>query len=466
MPRDANVGRDSGSVCPSSSPDELSGTRLKLAGVEFGDGQRWVNTLYDSQLDAYCSPVAWSDGNTYCVPSGLATLGFTDAACTQPVALANECLSAPVHYVLDYTQNACNDDSYQQLYTLGSQNSATSYYALYDGVCGGPVTLPTGFALYDLGQKVPVSDLAILSTRDGSSGSDGLALRSYISTDGVIEDDTLVDTTLGVMCAPQVDPLAIGTTTCQPLVDYTPVYYGNNSCSGPAYAIRGCTGTMPAFATVSATCPDLANPVSYYPITGPTDAPAGGAWQTIADEGCEETPVGSSASYYAVSSSPVTLPSVTVSPLTDACHRVEIVRASGRDASISTRAYDKQLGAGCYPAMASDGVERCLPNGAVGWNSLYSDAACTSPIDVIMVYVNNPPCPTAVPAYGLISTGLAATACSGEAVYAVGSAFTGPLYSMTNDGCQLYDLAFDTVAYTLQGPLANDSFLTVTPFHD
>ncbi|HEY3804901.1 MAG TPA: hypothetical protein VGL61_19955 [Kofleriaceae bacterium] len=458
----ADGGGDGGSSCPSPSPGERDGTRLVLAGTQFGDGSRWLNGYYDLQRDEPCQPVSWSDGNTYCVPTEDAFGVFADASCSQPLAELFACGQSMERYVATATQDACGVYSDEQLYNVGSASATTSYYESVGGSCIGPFFIAGGEALYNVGAEVPVSDLALVTTSDGT-GSGALALRSYVSSDGLVADDTLVDTALGLPCGAQLDGL--GTTTCLPQTRSAEYLYGDASCAGAGYAAVDTSCSPTPLVEAPPTCETPSDPDAFYSLLAPTVSPPAQLFAT-AGTTCEMVSPSSADTLYDVAATPLPLAGVQLAIVPDACHRIELVRAAGDGASVTVAVYDSQLGSICNVELAADGVMRCLP-ASTPLYAVFTDAQCTQPVNVAVVAFTPTCAAPPAPAYAEVLTG--SGPCYGERIFAVGAEIDTPLYSQSGSDCESFAPTFvdqSITVYAVTTELDPTTFVTASTFHD
>src|SRR5689334_12938260 len=83
---------------PDPNEGAVSGTRLKLSWLTFGDGTRTWAGFYDAQRKERCEASLdepWPGGHVYCVPDHRGTVVYSDAACTQKLVQVARDASCP-----------------------------------------------------------------------------------------------------------------------------------------------------------------------------------------------------------------------------------------------------------------------------------------------------------------------------------------------------------------------------------
>lgn len=195
-----------GSSAPTLEDSAQSGARLKLRWLVAGDERAIAvepNALwaFDTQLGVECTPLAWSDGTTYCTPGtvrGVHTgVVFTDAACSQPMTVVdlNVC-PAPVYAEMS------DATGLTALWTIGPKSAATTYYDRADTSCIGPLQA-SGLImkeLHDLGTPIDRSALVAMSLGE-PRGTGRVGWRYFDTADGLSQPATLYDTELGTFCS-------------------------------------------------------------------------------------------------------------------------------------------------------------------------------------------------------------------------------------------------------------------------
>jgi hypothetical protein len=109
--------------------------------------------------------------------------------------------------------------------------------------------------------------------------------------------------------------------------------------------------------------------------------------------------------------------------------------------------YDAQLDLLCEPALAADGIFRCLPIGDFAWVTphYYSDSICSIPIAYATSTVD-PLCPSArLYAVGNLS-------CGRKEYYSILADYSGPVYTISSPGGACISFSMDGLQYFEIGP--------------
>jgi hypothetical protein len=164
---DTDGGTSAGSSCSCGTTE---GTRLRNVYFTATDGTKQLNSgyFYDSQLQTYCQAINWNGGPSYCVPNppvGLPqqlpypNIMFTDAACTQPIAVwsnSNHVSGTPVSYVFRPLSAG---------YALFAIGAATTIPAtLYDNEGGASCSATTANpgSMFNAATQEPDSTMAVI----------------------------------------------------------------------------------------------------------------------------------------------------------------------------------------------------------------------------------------------------------------------------------------------------------------
>jgi hypothetical protein len=140
---------------PDASADPVSGTRLKAKYRSGSDGSKgYIPSLwYDSQRQEDCAFAVAGDGVERCIPSGLSVVAFSDAACTQAIAM--DSTGCVTKYAIQRDRPAgCNTVGPTRIFELGAKSTATNIYLQAGTQCISTMA-PAGSALYAVGAEVP-----------------------------------------------------------------------------------------------------------------------------------------------------------------------------------------------------------------------------------------------------------------------------------------------------------------------
>jgi hypothetical protein len=408
-----------------------SSTRLKQVWNVFADGPRLPETIYDTQLDLRCDPQPTTSGLA-CLPRSFALPFYTDAACTQAIALSN---SPDDRYAYDI-----NTRPIAHVFELGAPTTppATIYNLQFDGSClAQPPSTGTWYAT----TEAPLSTFAPLTAQYGSEGR--IVSQQLVASDGFHTPGTLHDTTANGDCIADAFDDA---TVC----DLFPADLAEN------YTDNTCTHlVLDAYVSVSFAEEFVNTPVckstdirSHAVATElPSTTPM---WLEIPGSAtCAAQNVGPGRRLYDLGP-PITLATVTRTPV--GTTRIQAIE----DAAGSARAneydvHDSQLGVECRPQNAADGVLRCLPSRPAYATAYFADAACTQPL--MLAAYGQPACATLPP--------LIIEDPSGPRVYQAGAKYTLPFYySATPGSCSLVTPSSDE--YVLGAEIPPSSFATIT----
>jgi hypothetical protein len=151
---------------------------------------------------------------------------------------------------------------------------------------------------------------------------------------------------------------------------------------------------------------------------------------------------------------PVALQNLASSVGTVAGHRIQHEYAVVPGGRMRNGLYDTSLGIDCLPALATDGVVRCVPN-VPSTQTFYDDAMCSNAIEVVVADGIGCSLPTAGPGYTWTTSG------SAREYFAAGAQYTGPLYVM-NGTCLSYTLQPPAAAYEVGGAVDPTMFEPAT----
>ena len=417
-------------IGPDLNEGATSGTRLKLRYYDFGNVRELVG-VRDTLRNEDCSPTDWADGKAYCVPTSRGSTVYANATCTQRIGevyAPATCTRPPPAYFLDYAYQACDGKS-AHLYPRGTKLAVTQYwYKSSDGGCDGPYTSSSS-EFYALGAEIPVTELAATPiTAPSTTGR--LGLRHYESADGLRYPLSyrLHDALLGGDCYPMSDAPGSATGHCVPSNTASMFYYRDAACT-LSQATVGSTCPKPTLAAKYGDCPYDAT--RYFGVTSqqmPTTIyyESGGT--------CSATPASSFNNYYGVSSEVMLATTArtrgTGSGRLQPIHHTTPEGLRNRDYPL----YDTQIGVECHARTQADGSIACVP-AANGTQTFYTDAGCTSAIELMQVYRGETTCsPPPLPDYAIKYNQTSSCAYNYE-VHRVGTMYTGPVYDKNGMAC-------------------------------
>jgi hypothetical protein len=141
-----------------------SGTRIKMKVLKTPDGAKVFSNSYDTQRNEDCVFGVAGDGVMRCLPYQSVAYDygsyFSDAACTQPVALSYSSCAAP-SYILVRGAACPYGMTATRVYTVGAAHA--SFYTKSGTTCSGPTTVAT-YTLYSYGAEVAPSSFQSATT--------------------------------------------------------------------------------------------------------------------------------------------------------------------------------------------------------------------------------------------------------------------------------------------------------------
>lgn len=452
---------DGGTDAPPDPNDGMvSGTRLKLQWLDFG-GAKSPSGIFDTQLATPCYFTKMTDGVQRCVPNTAAGLAYSNAGCTQKMALVYHpamCTVPPTPaYVRESEDSPCAS-TVAHVYRTGTQLATTQFWQKSsDGSCQGPY-MQTQYDYFAIGAEVPLTELATGTLT--AAPSTGRLVGSFLeSPDGLRIPNMVHDTQLDVDCYLQQTPGDGAAGRCFPTDVTYGGYYKDDVCSEHV-AERQSTCPMPTVAVSSGQCPG--DPQTFFKVAGAlTPPPASIYYQS---DTCVGIGVNSTSTYYDLSP-PIELAASTRERGTSG-GRLDVIRLKTPDGFTMRDypLYDNQLGAECYPQQDQDGHVTCVPFGGNG-QALYADAACTTDAPVALVYRGRDTCaPPARPKYAVRYTN--PTECtSAIETRLLGTPHTGAVYTKQSDGsCTLLDTSnqsvYDVGPAIMQDQLATGTLVT------
>jgi hypothetical protein len=454
---DASATEDGAPPVDDGRDGAVSGTRLKLSFADFG-GTLVLYQMRDAMRDELCYPNQWDDGNWYCTPNS-ASIVFSDAACTNPmgqVYVDATCPSEIPDYFLEYANTACTYEP-TRVYRRGAMLGTTTYYYLNsDGSCSAPSS-NSNYRHFALGADVPRADLVELTERTAPT-SDRFAQVFLESADGARIPYIAHDATEDVHC--YFNRIGDGTHgKCQPYDAAYAGYFGDSACSQPKTQITaGCEAPDYIRYTPPYTCEED------YDVRFYNRGSQGGALYYDSGGTCMATTPDPSYTYYA-STTEISTPLVPREPLAIAGRQVVPTYYTDgasrfRDYSHVDTTHDNVP---CYPTQTGEESFLCVPSQAYVSTYFYTDAACTTQLDLVEVYQAQDGCdPRPVPTIATRSSSVACT--TTYQFYEMGAEHTAPVY--TNFGsCAEYSHPSSRL-YRLGTPIANGEMGTGTLLAD
>nr|HEX4314643.1 hypothetical protein [Kofleriaceae bacterium] len=441
---DSGAGGSGGDAGTANADDGAhSGERLKIVWWVFNDGTRtWDGTLYDTERKENCFIYeGWSDGKTYCAPlKANSNVVFTDAACSQKavqVFTDPNCPAAAPPSILDYDYTTCSENPARVYQRGGKLATVAQYYLNYGTGCIGPFDDDGDSDYYALGPLA--TDLAEVTLADApDAGTGRLSTRMWTSTDGLALPARMRDSQLGTDCfAAYLGPGA-QSSLCDPETAGYFSYAHDASCSVPEFdASPGCAA--PAIAsTYSSSCPY--DNGQYFEVGAKTSAPP----LFIGDSAssCSQATPVSGDSYFAATGAALSLAPLSRTVDSAANKRIQLIHLTTPDglAYRDQTLFDATSGTECFPEQLPDGTKLCFPEVPYGVSAYYSDAGCSTELDLVEVYTGGSTC-QATPAAKYTEEFVApepGTCNYSYEVHSVGGKHTGTVFTGFPGECSVY----------------------------
>ena len=435
-----------------SDPNEgaTSGARIKLVWYQTPDGVKsYIAGLpgpgyYDAQRDEDCGAVRWADGNTYCTPTSMPSV-YADAACTTLLGQEQRstCATAPPRsqmYVRTTGPVAGCGSGVAHLYQRGAQVAASQYYTKNAaGTCVGPASGPPS-NFYAAGTEVASTALVPMTVSE-PIGAGTLQVRWWQTADGMRAVDRAYDSTLDSDCVPMAR--YAGSPICFLVAQPAFLFHDAACTQHEAPVATGCQVPPYAQTVTNQVCP---KPTVTFFATGAQVASSPLYWNSGSNT-CTAITADPANTYYSVGAE-VAPTTVQYQPDTTPGHRLELQHFTAPDFSYrSGTLHDTTFGTDCELRPLDDGSVRCLPrNGGLsfvgsagtGVVSVFDDAACTIPIDLVQVYLGPGGC-AAVPTPTLIYRDVVTNGCRVPEVRMVGAVHTNPIHLLSGGVCTAYD---------------------------
>ena len=404
--------------------DGTSGTRLKLVRYLTSDGASEVIEVHDAQLDFDCEITPWADGNFYCAPPvvGLSVV-FSDGACAMPVLVrVHDTTTPPAYGVAFASISACPSNKLvgTHVYTRGSSVAVTQVFTIDD--TGSCVATPaTGLDIYSA-TEVPIANLAAVSL-GAPTGTGQIRTRTYSGTDGFSLFALGHDNTLGVDC----DVATYRSSSeCDPVVPMV-AGFKDPGCSTPVAAQPSSCQEAVAAVNPYVSCPDVPPTFTSLGITTTSLYESEGT--------CTATAIPPDTTIYVLGGNQVVPTTLQRTTETVAGRRLQAIRVGLADFAIHDYTfYDTMMQTNCSFVTQVNGTIECLP-GTGSVVSLYSDASCGTPIDILQLNIG----PTGCPAVTVPNFDYKVLPSEMLEVHAIGSVHTGALYTGSPGSCTLAD---------------------------
>ena len=366
-------------------PDDglKSGTRLKIEWHDYG-GTRKFADFYDTVLDTPCTPKAWTDGKTYCVPVSSASLMYENMDCSGVLAEVRHGTGCPepvVPYLVEQAAVGCSS-AVAHVYRLDpTKLTLTSIFALQSGSCQGPFSGASDYTnLYASSGEVQPSELAVFSPAP-LADSDRLSRQYVISADGARFPITPHDRLLDTDCTPHSNFLGGSDGSCIPVSVRTAAYFADMACTqGKLGLFASCSKPDFAAQLLDPSCPQSGS--NYFRVGS---AEAASPLFSKQESGCMSTTPSGRDMFYGLGDS-VSIPAL--SRAHDSLAGRDLVPIhfnDGKKGFLDSNMYDAAHDTECVDYVLPDGSVRCVPI-SNGVSNYYSDDQCMTLVNVIQVF--------------------------------------------------------------------------------
>ncbi|MBK6697537.1 MAG: hypothetical protein IPG50_35930 [Myxococcales bacterium] len=466
LPVDAATAPDAADAIAVDPFADRSGTRVALRNFNSADGFRYRAGFFDRQTGEPCNVRQLAqDGVRRCLPSAAAVFFYADAACTQRVASYTSCAAKPEYAAENVPDaDACTAPK-TRVYKLGAElggpapDGGAPAIPLYvkDGPsCTASPASPNTTYVSVASEVPPAEFVAFKETRVPA----GAALNAvyYDGDDGSRIFATFEDKARASPCT--FWPMSDGTFRCTPASPYVSGFFGR-------FADGVCTSELtfascPASAKVARRfVPSCPNVMQFYDIGAAH--PADGGVFFKAGASCVATAPTAGFALFALGAElqPAAFSQGTLGPFAPtgrlAARKVVVDKA---EVPVAVETFERRVDvrdtlkdAICSPQLASDGVYRCLPDGALA--AYYSDATCTERVG--FTYLSS--CGGA-PTYAKYT----GPECLGRGVVASvkGKRAGTSVYAKSASGCTLTDLGAEVELWDVGAVVAPTEFAEMT----
>lgn len=430
-------GGSGGGGGPTVEPSDLfgSGTRLEAVVRDGGQGAERFAYFHDTMLDQSCIFREASDGMLRCLPTHFVFAPFTDAGCTQRVAVVDTCKGPPPAYVYHEDEVICSAQPRKRdSFVVGN---AVSISTIYIGDSSSCLEL-TGFDLsetteYLLAPADPTMFAAATLSELEVDG--GLGQRIATTADGAFQVVSGHDVGRDASCVParvDGDPLCLGlvahsnqhSTSATCASQDVAVYYEDDGCGDP-------TAILKHTDAVNACDPD---DLTVHEVGGELDV-----MSVYQDNGGNCSAVSSSSDnrFFQDGAEAAAGFVPALSETTIGGGRLQLDLYTSPDGAPlgyveTAKFWDTQRGEECSPRTMDDGTTiRCIPQAAhisAEATHYFSDAACTTEV----LAVGQSACGSTPVYAALRAAGTCTTVLS--SFHTVGAAFNGVVYEGDADG--------------------------------
>lgn len=439
-----------------------SGSRLRAMLLVGADDARSFVGWHDSQIDEECRALLAEDGKTRCLPGWSMELRYSDAGCTNLVAVRPYECSKPSRYVLglsEAAQAACYDEAGISVYEVGASKGAAAktYHVASDGSCMEGDVLEQ----FEVTPE-PVTSFVEMTLTDEPHG-DSVAPRVYIGADGSRQvSGTAWDPARDEACLPMAmaEP---SETRCLP--DHTAWAEGQHFSDASCKKAVGITRDTPPCPSPKYVLMHSTGEETYDQITAVYEAgselPVEDVRSKSGDQCISVTPPGDFQFWPAaeeIDRSAFGL--LTVESY--GAHRLKarVLVSDGFPMRTTDGFYDAERETVCWPLDFGDGGTRCVdaPVAMEGTTfNTFADPDCTEPLVHLGPHDLYP-----TPATFVVTMDLTSCATLFTGVYTFGGEHKDKLYSIQDGSCEELAYPYGSGYHYVGEAVSLDTFATVT----
>jgi hypothetical protein len=419
-----------------------SGSRLRLSWIDFGGGVRLLSPLdlWDDERHEPCYARRWTDGNTYCTPTGAAAYPYYTSSDCSSASYYVESAERP-SYIVHFVDVVGQDEASIGLLAKPEPATLDQYWVKDDEGCHGPNN-GVGRDWYEAGEEVPRADLVRIRTRE-SAGDGRVAVRASVTDDGMYAPLAFEDRQLHAECfmrAPSEDE-----SWCAP--DGGSVQYHDAGCTESVLAYYD-RESSPSKGIQVSTCDPRVYAVGGEIFEPPAFERVDGTCQPSTDVGVR---------WFALVEHPV----ATLARARETTGaRLEQVTMNVDGTTVpAQQLFDTETGEMCVRATSASGDYRCIPRNVGFVADMFGDMSCTIPVKVGFVLTRNPVmCNGPMPRYARAFS-------APQLVYELLGPRPNPAYWRDGTSC-MPDASTSYQIYDLGLPISDDTWARGALVHD
>lgn len=384
---DAGIGGNPDAMTPPTGAVEcqsMDGTRLKREYLAANSEAREEYKIVDTTYGTVCQFQVDSNTQHTCYPTSLdlgGTRYFQDSACTSAlVAVSSSTTPKRFHRTVSNTADNCF--SVREYLEIGSASPVSGGQTIYFkdsmGTCNA-INAPTR-------DYYVASPASFLSATLEPVTTERLSGYTYVGSDGssmCSSQTVLRDSMIESDCRYRLDEAS--TLRCLPETRSRETFQSDSTCGLSIEVVRqtDCEPVAPKYSYESSA--DVCNRTIRTVYSADETAQAG-VFSGTNINNCVMSGFAGAMYYEANTEAP---PSAFLTPAEEVVRvtgeRIAKRRLVAENYAVFSGWYDTQHEIGCDYRLAADDITRCLPNLSSASQTLYTDSACTSSIQVAIV---------------------------------------------------------------------------------